>query len=199
MAKMKAKGAPEEPPRAGGGLWAVPLLALLDVILYFLISMGVLTDFGLPIFWWKVGSVAFQLVLCAILVTSHAFDRMAVSGDDEEEAEGGKGVVEAPPKARARPATPKPARAAPAAPRPAAPRMRILGYPKKVSGEIYAITMVNVGDGRALKLRTPLGRACLLCDEQDACWSAARRDLEVDRFRSNVDCRAGLKLNSSGM
>ncbi len=197
MAKKEVRGARGDAPRAGGGLWIVPVLAVLNVVLYFLISMGVLTDFGLPLFWWKVGSVAFQLILCVVLVTTHAFDRMAGTSEDEEDFEaGGAG---APQKARAKPAPPRPARAMPPAPRQAAPRAQLIAYPKKVSGEIYAVTMVNVGGGRALKLRTPLGRACLLCDEQAACWSVARQNLGVERFRANVDCRAGLNLKSSGM
>jgi len=200
MARRSERGAAAAAPEAGRGLWVVPLLAILNLLLYFMISMGLVTDFGVSIFWWKAGSIVFQLILCAVLIkvliASYSSDRTAVAGEDE-------GEIEAASRPGTRPRAPAPARAAPAAPRSTTtPRTELLAYPEKVSGGVYATTLVRVDDRRVLKLRTLLARACLLCDEQGECWSTVRSNLNFEDFRSNVDCKEGLKsfkAKNSGM
>ncbi|MEM4729723.1 MAG: hypothetical protein QXH42_08220 [Thermoplasmata archaeon] len=203
MAKKSERGAPAAEPERGRGLWVVPLLAILNLLLYFFISMGLITDFGLPIFWWKAGSIVFQFVLCIILIrvliTSYSSDRLSASQEFEED------ISETTPKPelRGRARETLPARDSQAAPVRAAPRgPKVIEYPEEVSGGIYATTLVRVDDDRVLKLRTLLARACLLCDEQGDCWSTLSGTGKADELRFNVDCREGLqsiRLKKSGM
>jgi hypothetical protein len=194
-------------------LWAVPLLATLILLFYLALSMGYIAPFILTLYQWKVGAIVIQLALVAVLVTSHALDRRSAPDEDEGEAEEVKAeyidVKQQPaPKAKAKQGvtvTAKPAPAAPAAPAPAVPlepeegagKPQIIEYPEKTSGGIYADTHIPVGGGRYLKLRTLVARSCILCDEQDRCFNIVRHNVSAEGFKSNIDCREGLKIEGS--
>ncbi|MEW5761492.1 MAG: hypothetical protein AB1779_12080 [Candidatus Thermoplasmatota archaeon] len=69
----------------------------------------------------------------------------------------------------------------------------VIEYPKKVKGGIYGNAYIPLKDGRLLKLRTLLLRACILCEEQDICWQSCKKFVDFNEFKENVDCREGLK------
>jgi hypothetical protein len=196
-------------------LWLVPALSILNLLYYFLLSMGYeLPTFGFGIDRWKIGSAIFQGALLVVLALSHALDRRAPAAVCEPEPPEAEEVVQEPaPRAKAdrkAPASkPKQTVAAPTA-KPAAPTLReeapgttprtagkeVFEYPPKKSGGIYADSQIPLGGGRYLKLRTLVARSCLLCDEQDRCWDIIRHEVDRDFFRTNIDCKEGLNIKS---
>jgi hypothetical protein len=198
MAKKKEKSGGQEREGMSPALWLVPILAIIDLLYYFLLSMGYdLPTFGLSMWAFNYGSVGIQGALLVVLAVSHALDRRATAASDDEADESEVEEVEEAP-------APKPkAAAAPKAPAPRAPEppakpagREVYEYPPKVSGGIYADSHIPFGDGRFLKLRTLIARSCLLCDEQGRCWDIVRTDVEQEFFRSNIDCKDGLKIES---
>jgi hypothetical protein len=214
MAKKKEKSGGQEREGISPALWLVPVLAVIDLLYYFLLSMGYgLPTFGLSMWAINIGSIGIQGALLVILAVSHALDRRAsVVCEDETEGTDVEEVEQAPaPRSRAAStaataaAAAAAAKAAPraAAPAPKAPEMaakpagrEVFEYPPKVSGGIYADSHIPIGEGRFLKLRTLIARSCLLCDEQGKCWDIVRTDVEQEFFRSNIDCKEGLKIES---
>jgi len=212
MAK-KTKSKKPEPSGMSPALWLVPILAVLDLLLYLSFTMRYIEPFLVSMTYWKMGTIAFQLLLIGGLVTSHALDRRAAAPLDEDEDEEDEvyevkaEVVEV--KAEVVEETPKVAVWAQAAPADtgvekapdfkasAASQMTIIEYPKKESGGIYADSLIPIGGGKALKLRTKMARACLLCDEQEKCWTLVRHDVNIENFKTNIDCKDGLGVGSS--
>ncbi len=213
MAKKKEKSGKPERGGMSPALWLVPVLSILNLLYYFLLSMGYdLPTFGFGIDRWKIGSAIFQGALLVVLALSHALDRRAPAAECEPVSAVAEEVEEEPaPRAKAGrkapPAKPGPT-TAPAAAKSAAPaakapapeatplsgRKEVLEYPPKVSGGIYADSHIPLGGGRHLKLRTLIARSCLLCDEQDRCWDIVRHDVDQDFFRTNIDCKEGLNI-----
>ncbi|MBM4249819.1 MAG: hypothetical protein FJ149_10405 [Euryarchaeota archaeon] len=212
MARKKDKAAVPEREGISPALWLVPLVAIIDLLYYFLLSMGyALPTFGLSMWMINLGSVGIQGALLCVLAVSHALDRRAttvsedeVDGPDAEDIErdpaGGTAAKGATPaKAPAGGAATKGAASAKAsapapAPRPAG--REVFEYPPKVSGGIYADSHIPLGEGRFLKLRTQIARSCLLCDEQQTCWEIVRTGVEQEIFASNIDCKEGLNIES---
>lgn len=218
MAKKREKSTPSEiPPKSSGmspALWLVPLLALLLLLLYLALAMGYIAPFLLTLYQWKLGTIIIQLVLIALLVTSHALDSRSTQYEEEV---GGAEVkadyidqTEQPPSpVRTKAKTTKVVSGKPAPitveSQPevvlATPKKEgkpeIVEYPEKVSGGIYADTHLPIGDGRFLKLRTLIARSCLLCEEHDKCFTLIRHDMSADGFNSNIDCKQGLNIEVS--
>jgi hypothetical protein len=195
--------------RMSPALWLVPLLAVFALLFYLALSMGYIAPFLLTMYQWKWGLIIIQLVFLALLISSHALDKRSTpAGDEAEEVKAE--IVEdrqeaaSPPKAKARPTVvvtgkssgaiqesrPQP----PPKPAPKEGRREIVEYPEKVSGGIYADTHLPIGDGRFLKLRTLIARACLLCDEHDKCFTLVRHDMSAEGFNGNIDCKQGLNI-----
>jgi hypothetical protein len=208
MAKKKEKSGGQEREGVSAALWLVPVLSIIDLLYYFLLSMGYdVPTFGLSRLYINYGSVGIQGLLLCVLAASHAMDRRSTAAEcedegDETEVEDVENAPAPKPRTAAAPASKKPAAAIAAAPRapeppakPAASR-EVFEYPPKISGGIYADSHIPVGEGRFLKLRTIIARSCLLCDEQGKCWDIVREDVEQDLFRSNIDCKEGLKIES---
>ena len=203
MAKKKDKSASPEREGISPALWLVPILAIFILIYYFILSMGYdLPTFDRTMEQLKWGSVIILGVLLGVLAGSHALDRRATAVCEDETEEGNVQEAEDAPAAKARttgkaaPATTI-ARAARVPEPPAKPAAReIFEFPPKVSGGIYADSHISLGEGRFLKLRTQIARACLLCDEQGKCWDIVRTDVDQDFFQSNIDCKEGLKIES---
>jgi len=204
MAKKKEKSRKPEQEGMSAALWLVPILAILDLLYYFLLSMGApLPTFGIGIDKWKIGSAIFQGALLVVLALSHALDRRAPAAECEAEEVEPEEVEELPkpkavtkrPTAAATPAAP-PARPVSPEPAPKAPARQVMEYPPKASGGIYADSHIPVGEGKFLKFRTLIARSCLLCDEQERCWDIIRHDVDEDSFKSNIDCKQGLKIES---
>jgi hypothetical protein len=212
MAKKKTKSKKPEPSGMSPALWLVPILAVLDLLLYISFSMRWIEPFMFSMTIWKMGTIGFQLILIGTLVTSHALDRRAAAPLDDDEDEDDEvyevkaEVVDV--KAEVVEETPKAAVKAPAAAaetgvekapdfKPsAASGLTIIEYPKKESGGIYADTLIPIGGGNALKLRTKMARACLLCDEQEKCWALVRHDVDIEDFKTNIECKDGLGVGS---
>ena len=203
MAKKKEK--PNGPEREGisPALWLVPILAIIDLLYYFLLSMGYpLPTFGRSMDQLKYGSVIVLGTLLGVLAVSHALDRRASAAFEDDAGPADVQEVEEVPVAKARTeAKPPAARAIAPVPKAAEPRSTPAGrevfeYPPKVSGGIYADSHIPVGEGRFLKLRTMIARSCLLCDEQGKCWDIVRTDVDQEFFASNIDCKEGLKIES---
>ena len=209
MAKKKEKSNGPEREGISPALWLVPILAIIDLLYYFLLSMGYdLPTFNLPIWIINLGSVGIQGALLGVLAVSHALDRRASAASEDDVEPADVEEVEEIPAARTRmevktPAvkTPAPTPAPSSAPKahepPAKPAGReVFEYPPKVSGGIYADSHIPFGEGRFLKLRTMIARSCLLCDEQGKCWDIVRTDVDQEFFSSNIDCKEGLKIVS---
>ena len=200
MAKKKDKSASPEREGISPALWLVPILAIIILFYYFFISMGYnLPTFGRTMDQLKYGSVIILGALLGVLAVSHALDRRATAASEDESDEVETEEVEETPVAKARPQTKGPQKVP--APKPPEPPAKPAGrevfeYPPKVSGGIYADSHISLGDGRLLKLRTQIARACLLCDEQGKCWDIVRTDVDQDFFQSNIDCKEGLKIES---
>jgi hypothetical protein len=209
MAKKKDKSGGQEREGISPALWLVPVLAVIDLLYYFLLSMGYdLPRFGLSIWAFNIGSIGLQGALLVILSVSHALDRRATAVCEDETDEAQVEEVEQAPAPRARAAAASAASAAKAATKGAAPAPKapeppaksasreVFEYPPKVSGGIYADSHIPIGEGRFLKLRTIIARSCLLCDEQGKCWDIVRTDVGQEFFTSNIDCKEGLKIES---
>jgi|GEM_PF-1164081 len=69
----------------------------------------------------------------------------------------------------------------------------IVEYPPQITGGIYSDTLIPVGKGKILKLRTIIARSCLICDKQVECWPKARRVVSKEDFKSNIECKGGLR------
>ncbi len=69
----------------------------------------------------------------------------------------------------------------------------IVEYPPQITGGIYSDTLIPVGKGKLLKLRTIIARSCLICDKQIECWPKTRRVVSKEDFRSNIECKGGLR------
>ncbi len=201
MAKKKEKSQGPEREGISPALWLVPILSIIDLLYYFLLSMGYdLPTFNQPMWIINYASVGIQGLLLVVLAGSHAMDRRATAACEEEPEEAVTDEVEEAPEPKARNVAKAAAAKAPApkAPEPPAePAGReVFEYPPKVSGGIYADSHIPVGEGRFLKLRTLIARSCLLCDEQGRCWDIVRTDVDQDFFTSNIDCKEGLKIES---
>ena len=202
MAKQMGKSGGQEREGMSAALWLVPIIAVIDLLYYFLLSMGYdLPTFNQPRWLINYASVGIQGLLLVVLAGSHAMDRRASAAACEDEAEEPEvAQVEEAPAARpkAAPKAPPPRAPAPRAPEPPARPVgrEVFEYPPKVSGGIYADSHIPIGEGRFLKLRTMIARSCLLCDEQGRCWDIVRTDVEQEFFRSNIDCKEGLKIES---
>jgi len=226
MAKKGDKNAARQPSRTSPALWLAPALAVLVLLFYMALYMGYIAPFLISLNYWKIGAIVIELVLIAGLVTSHALDRRTVDEECEVVKPEYIDVSEqAAPKAKAAKAAPlakspaavakTPATAAPKAagavaskgvPVAKAPveetskdggKPEVVEYPEKTSGGIYADTHVPIGGGRFLKLRTMVARSCLLCDEQDNCYTLVRHSVSMGDFKSNIDCRDGFKSELS--
>jgi hypothetical protein len=203
MAKKKGKSGGPEREGISPALWLVPILAIIDLLYYFLLSMGYdLPTFNLPMWIFNLGSVGIQGALLCVLAVSHALDRRASTASEDELDEAEVEEVEEVPAPKSRPeAKIAPARAPAPTPKPPEPLAKPAGrevfeYPPKVSGGIYADSHMPIGEGRFLKLRTMIARSCLLCDEQGKCWDIVRTDVDQEFFASNIDCKEGLKIES---
>ncbi len=199
MAKAKVEPVPER-EGISRALWLVPAVAALDLLYYFLLSMGFYgSPPGIQTRWIYYISVGIQGALLVGLAVSHAMDRRATAVCEDDAGPVAAEEVEEIPAAKPKAAPAAPARAAPApkAPEAAKPAGKeVFEYPPKVSGGIYADSHIPVGEGKFLKLRTIIARSCLLCDEQGKCWDIVRTDMDQDFFQSNVDCKEGLKIES---
>jgi hypothetical protein len=69
----------------------------------------------------------------------------------------------------------------------------IVEYPPQITGGIYSDSLIPVGKGKLLKLRTIIARSCLICDKQVECWPKARRVVSKEDFKSNIECKGGLR------
>jgi len=69
----------------------------------------------------------------------------------------------------------------------------IIEYPPQITGGIYSDTLLPVGKGKLLKLRTIIARSCLICDKQVECWPKSRRVVSKEDFKSNIECKGGLR------
>jgi hypothetical protein len=228
MAKKGDKNASRQPSRTSLALWLAPALAVLVLLFYMALYMGYIAPFIFSLNYWKIGAIVIELVLIAGLVTSHALDRRTVDEECEvvkpeyidvreqatPKAKATKGAppAKSPATATQTPATTAPKAAgaiaskdAPAAKVPAEESLKqegkreVVEYPEKTSGGIYADTHVPIGGGRFLKLRTMVARSCLLCDEQDNCYSLVRHSFSMGDFKSNIDCKDGFKSELSGV
>jgi len=69
----------------------------------------------------------------------------------------------------------------------------LVEYPPQITGGVYADTLIPVGRGAILKLRTIIARACLFCDKQVECWPKSRRHISKEDFMFNTECKGGLR------
>jgi hypothetical protein len=69
----------------------------------------------------------------------------------------------------------------------------IVEYPPQITGGIYSDTLIPVGRGNILKLRTIIARSCIICDKQVECWPKVRRLISKEDFKSNIECKGGLR------
>jgi hypothetical protein len=69
----------------------------------------------------------------------------------------------------------------------------IVEYPPQITGGIYSDSLIPVGKGKILKLRTIIARSCLICDKQVECWPKSRRLVSKEDFKSNIECKGGLR------
>ena len=69
----------------------------------------------------------------------------------------------------------------------------IVEYPPQITGGIYSDSLTPIGKGKILKLRTIIARSCLICDKQVECWPKARRVVSKEDFKSNIECKGGLR------
>jgi hypothetical protein len=200
MAKQKEK----TKKRATGGLspvfWAVPLLAILDLLFYLLMSMGYISPFFFSKERWSWIAIGVQFILMAVLVIPHVVERRVLPEEEEPSpmpAEAKAPVAKARPKEKTAASTGT--RSSSKGPAPQAVTVKagkpeVVEYPEKISGGIYADSHVPIGDGKFLKLRSMIARSCLLCDEQNRCWDIIRSDIDEADFKSNTDCKEGLGI-----
>jgi hypothetical protein len=215
MAKKKEKSTQTEfPPgsaKMSPALWLVPLLAVLVLLFYLALSMGYIAPFLLTLYQWKWALIIIQFVFIAVLVSSHALDKRSTPSEEDAGAQVVKAeIIEekqqptTPLKAKAKtavlisgkssPALAESRSTAPPAPARIEDKPRIVEYPEKVSGGIYADIHLPIGDGRFLKLRTLIARSCLLCEEHDRCFTLVRHEMDAEGFNSNIDCKQGLNF-----
>jgi len=69
----------------------------------------------------------------------------------------------------------------------------VIDYPPQITGGIYSDTLVPVGRGTILKLRTIIARSCILCDKKVECWPRSRRTITKEDFMANTECKGGLR------
>jgi len=69
----------------------------------------------------------------------------------------------------------------------------VVDYPPQITGGVYSDTLIPVGSGRILKLRTIIARSCIICDKQVECWPKARRSVSKEDFKANIECKGGLR------
>jgi hypothetical protein len=69
----------------------------------------------------------------------------------------------------------------------------IIEYPPQITGGVYSDTLIPVGSRKLLKLRTIIARSCIICDKQMECWPKARRYVSKEDFKTNIECKGGLR------
>jgi hypothetical protein len=69
----------------------------------------------------------------------------------------------------------------------------LVEYPPQITGGVYADTLIPVGGGTIVKIRSIIARACLFCDKQVECWPKSRRHISKEDFKFNTECKGGLR------
>ncbi|MDG6220594.1 MAG: hypothetical protein QCI38_04000 [Candidatus Thermoplasmatota archaeon] len=72
-------------------------------------------------------------------------------------------------------------------------KKKVLEYPPKITGVIYADTYIPINEGVDLKMRTMLARACALCEKEEECWEKSGAGLDKKDFEANMECKEGLR------
>ena len=66
-------------------------------------------------------------------------------------------------------------------------------YPEKITGGIYGDAVIDIGNGTQLVFRHMLARVCAVCDKRNNCWQQVRDNMTEKDFKSNTDCKDGLR------
>ncbi|MDI6707489.1 MAG: hypothetical protein QME47_00110 [Candidatus Thermoplasmatota archaeon] len=64
----------------------------------------------------------------------------------------------------------------------------IIAYPKEVEGAIYSDTFIELDERTVLKLRSFIGRSCLLCPNRYECLEEYKEKISFQDFISSIDC-----------